>query len=62
MAAPVDGASAPLSLVAQPVVLSRTPSRLASPPPARGQHSDEILAELGLSREEIARLRADNTI
>ncbi len=62
MAAAVEGAGTPLSLVSQPVVLSRTPSKLASPPPARGAHTDAILAELGLGTDEIAKLRADNTI
>jgi len=62
MAAKVEGAAKPLSLVGQPVKLSRTPSKLASPPPARGQHTDEILTGLGLAKDEIARLRAANTI
>ena len=62
MAAAVEGTSAPLSLVAQPVILSRTPSKLASPPPGRGAHTDEILANLGLSADEIAKLRTANTI
>ncbi|MSP48692.1 MAG: CoA transferase [Alphaproteobacteria bacterium] len=59
----VDGTDgAPLTLVGQPVSLSRTPSRLASPPPGRGAHTDEILAELGLRPAEIAGLRAAGTI
>ena len=62
LAAPVEGTDAPLSLVGQPVILSRTPSKLASPPPGRGAHTDEILADLGLSAADIAKLRADNTI
>lgn len=33
-----------------------------TPPPMLGQHSDEILAELGCSAEEIAALRAANAI
>jgi crotonobetainyl-CoA:carnitine CoA-transferase CaiB-like acyl-CoA transferase len=32
--------------------LSETPARLSSPAPALGQHTDEILSELGLSRAE----------
>jgi crotonobetainyl-CoA:carnitine CoA-transferase CaiB-like acyl-CoA transferase len=51
-----------LTLMGQPVRLERTPSRLDAPPPARGAHTDEILAEYGLSPEEIADLRAAGTI
>jgi len=33
-----------------------------SPPPALGQHTDEVLAELGFTPEEIARWRADGML
>jgi formyl-CoA transferase len=46
-----------ITLVGQPVQLSRTPSRLAAPPPERGEHTDEVLAELGFSAEERDALR-----
>ena len=36
--------------------------RIDSPPPRLGQHNDEILAELGYSRTEIAELRARRVI
>ncbi len=49
-------------LVAQPVALTRTPTRMARRPPERSEHTDEILAELGLSKAEIADLRARNII
>ncbi|WP_246107355.1 CaiB/BaiF CoA transferase family protein [Puniceibacterium confluentis] len=45
-------------LVGQPILMSRTPSRIASPPPTAGQHSAEILTEIGLSRDEIAEMKA----
>jgi alpha-methylacyl-CoA racemase len=38
--------------------LSRTAARIASDPPAYGEHTDEILAELGLAAEERAELRS----
>ena len=47
----------PITLVGQPIVMSRTPSKLATPAPARGEHSDEILGALGLGADEIADLR-----
>jgi formyl-CoA transferase len=39
------------------VSLSRTPSRLAAPPPALGEHTDTVLRELGFSAKEISALR-----
>ena len=49
-------------LMGQPFAMSRTPSRLAGPPPARGEQNDEILTEFGLDKDEIAALRAAGTI
>jgi crotonobetainyl-CoA:carnitine CoA-transferase CaiB-like acyl-CoA transferase len=49
-------------LVTQPVYLSRTPSSLATATPAQGEHSDEILRELGYADGDIADLRKRNVI
>jgi crotonobetainyl-CoA:carnitine CoA-transferase CaiB-like acyl-CoA transferase len=46
-----------IDLVAQPITLSRTPSTFAAAPPAYGEHTDEILGDLGMSAEEIQSLR-----
>ena len=46
-----------IDLVAQPITLSRTPSTFAAAPPAYGEHTDEILGDLGMSAEEIQALR-----
>ncbi|MCB0996724.1 MAG: CoA transferase [Acidimicrobiales bacterium] len=40
------------------VNLSRTPGRIAGPPPLLGQHSREVLASLGYTPAEMADLRA----
>ena len=46
-----------ITLVGQPLTLSRTPSALASAAPEQGEHADQILTELGYSAERIAGLR-----
>ena len=45
-------------LVGQPIIMSRTPSRIAMAPPRAGEHSAVILAEIGYSEEEIADMKA----
>ena len=49
-------------LVGQPVLLSRTPSRIAAPPPLCGQHSAAVLAEIGYSEAQIEEFRARGVI
>jgi crotonobetainyl-CoA:carnitine CoA-transferase CaiB-like acyl-CoA transferase len=48
--------------VGMPFELSETPGAIRLPPPTLGEHSDEILAELGYSREKIAGLRQSGVI
>ncbi|HWP25648.1 MAG TPA: CoA transferase [Xanthobacteraceae bacterium] len=55
-----DGRS--LTVVAQPVELSRTPSAIVAPPPELGEHTDEVLAEFGFTASEIAALRQAKVI
>lgn len=45
-----------------PVKLSATPGAIRRPAPTLGQHTDEILGELGLSRDEIGALRASRVV
>jgi len=47
----------PIHLTGQPVTLSRTSSHLVVEPPAAGQHTDEILGELGYDAAAIKGLR-----
>ncbi len=51
-----------LDLVGQPVTLSRTPSALAKAPPERGEHTDEVLGEIGYSAAEIAALHENQVV
>ena len=48
--------------VASPLRLSATPPVLRNAPPALGQHTDEVLRELGLDAERIAALRAQGVV
>jgi len=45
-------------LVGQPVQLERTPSTIARAAPKRGEHSEEILKEIGLQEAELAILKS----
>ena len=49
-------------LVGQPLNLTRTPSRITRHPPGRGEHTSEILSELGLNKSEIQDLQSRNVI
>jgi crotonobetainyl-CoA:carnitine CoA-transferase CaiB-like acyl-CoA transferase len=48
--------------LANPIKLGFAEARIAKSAPSLGQHSDEVLAEAGLSGEEIARLRTSGAI
>jgi formyl-CoA transferase len=52
----------PLTLVAQATTLDRTPSVMQTAPPECGEHTDEVLAEYGYSKEEIAQLRRKGVV
>ncbi|MET3380189.1 CaiB/BaiF CoA transferase family protein [Variovorax paradoxus] len=48
----------PQRLVGQPMQLERTPSTIARAAPRRGEHTEEVLGELGLGPDELARMKA----
>ena len=52
----------PITLVGQPVTLSRTPSRIAARPPDFGEQTADILTEFGFAADEIAGLKARNVV
>ncbi len=49
-------------VVGSPINLSNAPFAVRHAPPRLGEHSEEILAELGYDRERISHLRADEVI
>jgi len=46
----------------QPVTLSRTPSRVVAHPPALGEHTAEVLREIGFDDAGIARLKSEGIV
>jgi formyl-CoA transferase len=48
----------PQKMVGQPVQLERTPSTIARSAPKRGEHSEEILKEIGLELAELEVLKS----
>ena len=49
-------------LINQPVKLSRTPAKLVAGTPERGEHTEEVLRELGLEKNEIAKLKSEGVV
>ncbi len=54
--------SAAAEMPGAPYVLSATPWRLQRPAPGLGQHTSEVLAEIGITRDEVARLYAAGVV
>jgi crotonobetainyl-CoA:carnitine CoA-transferase CaiB-like acyl-CoA transferase len=52
----------PMELVGQSVTLSRTPSKLRTATPERGEHTDAVLRELGYDDTAIARLHQSGVV
>ena len=52
----------PVKQMGLPFRFSRTPGKIWGPSPALGQHTDQVLAELGFSSGEIAELREGGAV
>ena len=52
----------PLPQVAFPVRFSETPARMATAPPGLGEHTDEVLREIGYDADAIAAFRRERAI
>ena len=59
---PFPGASKPVPLIETPFRLSATPGSIRRRAPLLGEHTDEVLAEIGYQPSEIAALRRDGII
>ncbi len=56
------GASKPIPVLQEPVKLSRTPLTIRQRAPTLGEHTDQILRELGYEPAVIAQLRAERVV
>lgn len=52
----------PIELVASPMKLSATPVAMRRPPPLLGEHTAEVLAEIGLDAAAVQRLRDSGVV
>jgi crotonobetainyl-CoA:carnitine CoA-transferase CaiB-like acyl-CoA transferase len=59
---PFPGASRPVPILETPFRMSATPGTVRTRAPLLGEHTDEILGELGFAAERIADLRARSVI
>ncbi|MDX2155720.1 MAG: CoA transferase [Hyphomicrobiaceae bacterium] len=49
-------------VLGQPILMSRSKASVKRPPPKLGQHTEEVLAEVGYEADAIAKLRKDGAV
>jgi crotonobetainyl-CoA:carnitine CoA-transferase CaiB-like acyl-CoA transferase len=59
---PPNGLGKPMAMVNASFHLSEGSPSVDTPPPGVGQHTDEILGEIGLTTDEITKLREDGVV
>ncbi|WP_257542475.1 CaiB/BaiF CoA-transferase family protein [Sphingobium sp. CFD-1] len=52
----------PVEILGQPIKMSRTPPQFRRAPPALGEHTADVLEEIGYTKEEVAALRSGGII
>jgi crotonobetainyl-CoA:carnitine CoA-transferase CaiB-like acyl-CoA transferase len=62
MVVEMDTPAGPTRFFGPPMRLSETPASVRTPPAPLGAHTDQVLADLGLSPDEVARLRGDGVV
>lgn len=58
----VHGSAGPLRLLGTPIRLHSTPAKLSRPAPELGEHTVEILRELGYKEEDVAQFEAEGLL
>ena len=58
----IPGSPSPAPVMGAPFALSKTPGTIRHRAPLLGEHTDEILGEIGYSEADIEALRAKNVI
>ena len=58
----LESAAGEVSVLGLPTHVDGAPVGPGAPPPVLGQHTDEVLAEIGLGRDEVAALRAQGAV
>ena len=62
MVVTIDSPVGPLKMPGIPYKLSKTPAQIRMAPPTQGQHTDEIMASIGFTPDEIEQAKQDGAV